>query len=267
MNDEFDVLSHQQRRPRIHILTLDRVLGEDIYERLHEDSRTRYYELVVPKQPQWQQRLEEIEAMAGQTISSRLLIMDVRRVTLPKLQQAYNKIVGYNRKDLNKFCFTVLVGDGPLNLFGSGKSIEAFVPHLASHRTDYNAAVFFFDPFLHYEAGESDSFMDEDFVLPTQLPRRLVQYFPEAGVTVEYVRRYFRASEEGNEAVKKQRLRVLAALYMKQIEEQFGELKSRPRELLSKSGFQLANGQLNLYPLFFEDWVHELMQKAAQPEG
>lgn len=266
MNDEFDVLSYQQRNPRIHILTLDQVLCDDIYERLRCDTRTRFYEMIMPKEPQWKGRLEEIEAMTSQTISSRLLIMDMRKITLPKLQQAYNKIIGYNRKDLNKFCFTVLIGDGPLNLFGAGKSFDVFVPYLASHRTDYNSAVFFYDPFIHYEPDEIDSSMDEYFTLPTQLPRRLAQYFPEAGVTVEYVRRFFRADEQ-NDAVKKQRLKVLAALYMKRIAELFPGHKNQTRELLSKKGLQLASERLNLYPLFFEEWVHELMQKAAEPQG
>lgn len=266
MSEEFDVLSYQQRRPRIHILTADAVLGKDIYERLQNDTKTRFYELVVPKESQWQSRLEEIEAMAEQTTSSRMLIMDVRKATLSKLHQAYNKIIGYNRKDLNKLCFTVLVGDGPLNLFQKGKSPDVFVPYLAQHRVNYNPAVFFYDPFLHYEPDELDSSMDEEFVLPKQLPRRLAPYFPEPGVTVDSVRRYFRAAEQP-EPVKKQRLKVLAALYLKRISEQFPEHKDRLRELLSKNGLQLASERMNLYPVFFEEWVHELMQKAAEPES
>ncbi|MCJ7729464.1 MAG: hypothetical protein MUO27_06265 [Sedimentisphaerales bacterium] len=264
MNNEFDVLSYQQRRPRIHILTLDRVLADDIYERLRYDTKTRFYEQVVPKQTQWQERIDEIEAMAGQTTSSRLLIMDVRKITLPKLQQAYNKIIGYNRKDLNKLCFTVLLGDGPLNLFQAGKSLDVFVPYLADQRVDYNPAVFFFDPFIHYEPEEIDSSMDDLLLLPKQLPRRFAPYFPEEGVTVDSARRFFRAAEQ-NEAVKKQRLKVLAALYLKRIAAQFPEDKEHLRALLSKNGAQLASEKLNLYPVFFEDWVHDLMQRAANP--
>jgi hypothetical protein len=266
MGEEFDVLSYQQREPRIHILTLDRVLGWDIYDRLHNDSKTRFYELVVPKQADWQHRLEEIEAIVDRTVYARMLIMDVRRATLHKIQQAYNKIVGYNRKDLNRFCFTVLVGDGPLNLFGAGKSPDVFVPYLANLRRDYNAAIFFFDPFIHYEPEETDSSMDEDFMLPSKPPQRLASYFPEAGVTVDSVRRFFRAAEQ-NEAVKKQRLKTLAALYLKRIGEQFPEHKDFLRGLLSKNGAQLGSEKMNLYPVFFEEWVHELMQKAAnQPK-
>jgi len=258
----FDVLSYQQRKARIHILSLDRVLAEDVYQRLRCDIRTRYYELILPKQSQWQKRLEEIDAMASQTTMSRLLIMDVRRNTLPKLHQAYNKIIGYSRKDLNRYCFTVLIGDGPLNLFAAGKSPDVFVPYLARQRNDYNSAVFFFDPFIHYEPEEVDSYMGEDFTIPTNLPKRLAAFFPEPGVTIDSVRKFFRASDQ-NEAVKKQRLKVLAALYMKRINEQFPEHKDRLKDLLTKNGVQLASEKMNMYPLFFEDWVHELMQKAA----
>jgi hypothetical protein len=263
MSEEFDVLSYEKRKPRIHILTLDGVLAEDIYERLREDKKTRFYELVIPKQPRWQQRLEEIEEAAEKTVWSRLLIMDVRKITLAKLQQSYNKIIGYNRKDLNRFCFTVLVGDGPLNLFG-GKSPDVFVPYLADHRVDYNPVMFFFDPLIHYEPEEMDSYMGEDFELSVKLPKRLAQYFPEEGVTVESVRQFFRAGGQ-NETVKRQRLKTLAALYMRRISEQFPEHKEQLRALLTKNGAQLGSERLNLYPLFFEQWVHELMQRAVNP--
>jgi len=266
MEEAFDVLSYQQRKPRIHILTLDRVLGEDVYERLRSDTKTKYYELIMPRQTQWQQRLAEIDAMVSQTTSSRMLIMDVRKSTLPKLHQAYNKIIGYSRKDLNRYCFTVLIGDGPLNLFAAGKSPDVFVPYLARQRNDYNSAVFFFDPFIHYEPEEVDSYMGEDFAISAKLPKRLATFFPEPGVTIDSVRKFFRASDQ-NEATKKQRLKVLAALYIKRITGQFPEHKDRLKDLLSKDGAQLASEKLNLYPLYFEEWVHELMQRAVNPES
>ncbi len=101
---------------------------------------------------------------------------------------------------------------------------------------DYNPAVFFFDPFIHYEPEETDSSMDEEFMLPSKPPRRLASYFPEAGVTVDSVRRFFRAAEQ-NEAVKKQRLKTLAALYLKRIGEQFPRTQ-RPsaRTFIQKRG-------------------------------
>lgn len=191
--------------------------------------------------------------------------MDVRRATMPKIQQVYNKIAGYNRKDLNRFCFTVLIGDGPLNLLQPGKSPDVFVPYLAGLRVDYNMAVFFFDPFIHYEPEEMESSMDEEFMLSNKPPQRLASYFPQAGVTVDSVRRFFRAAEQ-NEAVKRQRFKTLAALYLKRIGEQFPQHKDLLRGLLSKNGAQLGSEKLNLYPVFFEEWVHELMQKAANPQ-
>jgi hypothetical protein len=126
--------------------------------------------------------------------------------------------------------------------------------------------VFFFDPFIHYEPDETDSSMDEDFVLSDKPPRRLSSYFPQAGVTVDSVRRYFRADEQ-NEEVKKQRLKTLAALYLKRIGEQFPQHKDLLRSLLTKNGTKLGSEKMNLYPVYFEEWVHELMQKAAKPQG
>ena len=83
---------------------------------------------------------------------------------------------------------------------------------------------------------------------------------------MDSVRRFFRAAEQ-NEAVKKLRLKTLAALYMKRFGEQFPEHKDLLRGLLSKNGAQLGSEKMNLYPVFFEEWVHELMQKAAnQPK-
>ena len=262
MEGELDVLSYQQRRPRIYILTLDRVLADDIYERLRGDAKCRFYEIFMPRQFRVQDKIEEIETTAEQTTTARLLIMDVRRMTLAKLHQGYNKIIGYNRKDLNKYCHTILIGDGPMNLFAPGKSPDVFVPYLSQHRVDYNPAIFFFDPFSHYEPDELEITIDEGLVLPVQVPRRLAGFFPEAGVTVDSVRRFFRGAEQSEE-VKKQRLKVLAALYMKRISVQFPGQKEQLRGLLSKNGAQLGSERMNLYPLFLEDWVHELMQKAA----
>ncbi len=265
MSEEFDVLSYQQREPKIYILTLDRVLGWDIYNRLHNDPRTRFYDLFVPRQADWQPRIEEIESIVDKTVYSRMLILDVRRATLHKIQHAYNKIVGYNRKDLNRLCFTVLIGDGPLNLFQPGKPLDVFVPFLSRIRVDYNPAVFFFDPFLHYEPDEIDSSMLEEFQFPRRPPKRLLPYFPEKNATVDSIRRYFRADEQ-SEDIKKQRLKTLAALYMKRISAQFPDKREFMKGLLTKTGLHFASEKMNLYPIYFEEWVHDLMQKAGKPQ-
>jgi len=39
-----DILSYPGRKDRIHILTLDRILATDIYERIHRDPRMKRYQ-------------------------------------------------------------------------------------------------------------------------------------------------------------------------------------------------------------------------------
>jgi hypothetical protein len=264
MDAEPDILSHGARRPQIHILTLDMVLAEDVYERLHNHRKTRFYQLVIPKERHWKRRSDEIERMAIETTGSRLLILDVRKVSLPRLQQAYNKVAGYNRRDLNKLCYILLIGDGPLNLYQPDKPADVFVPYLADLRVDYTPAAFFFDPFIHYEPDEVQSSIDDELVFSDALPKRLAKYFSESGLTVAEAREYFRAVDEDDE-IKNKRLRILAALFKKCFIEHFPNEKELFNGLLTKEGIRLATERMNLYPIFFEEWVNELMQKAAQP--
>lgn len=266
INDtEQDILSHSDRADQIHILSLDPILATDVYERLHNDPRMKNYRLLRPRKTEIRDTVEEIEAMALNTVLSRLLIIDVRKEALPKLRTAYNKIVGYNRKDLNKLCFIILIGDGPVNLFWEGKTLDVFVPYLSAHRVDFHPAVFFYDPFLHYERGEIErGAIDDKFVLPDKIPARFVPYFIEdENMDVDRIRRYFRAIGKSDE-IRKKRLRRLRSLYRKRITEQFPLHKNQLKALLSKKGIRLASEKMHLYPLYFEDWVYELMQKAKQ---
>ena len=257
-----DILSHSVKEKKIHILTLDAVLGVDVYERIHRDARMRRYRLVRPHKTAIDDTVAEIDAMARDTVSSKLLILDVRSDTLPLLQKAYNKVVGYNRRDLNRLCFTLLIGDGPANLLQAGKSLDCFVPHLASLRVDYTPVAFFYDPLIHYEYDESSyTGIDDTFTIPTTLPKRLVPYFKGTpNLTTAAVRHFFRATGESKE-VKEQRSQVLTNLYRKRLTKQFPTHKDQVMALLSKEGVRLATEKLNLYPLFFEDWVHELHGK------
>lgn len=264
INDtEQDILSHSDREDQIHILSLDFILAIDVYERIHNDPRMKNYRLYRPRKTEIQDAVEEIEAMALDTVLSRLLIIDVRKETLPKLRTAYNKIVGYNRRDLNKLCFIILIGDGPVNLFWEGKTLDVFVPYLSAHRVDFHPAAFFYDPFLHYERGEIErGAIDDKFVLPDKIPARFVPYFIEdENMDVDKIRHYFRAIGKSDE-IRKKRLRRLRSLYRKRIAEQFPLQKDRLKALLSKKGIRLASEKMHLYPLYFEDWVYELMQKA-----
>jgi hypothetical protein len=256
-----DILSYSRRRNNIHVLTLDRILADDIYERIHNDPRMEGYTVKRPTKG-IQQGAEEIEEMAPDTVSSRLLIIDVRKSTLPVLQQAYNKVVGYNRRDLNRFCYTILIGDGPINLFHSGKCLDAFVPYLAKHRLDYYPAAFFYDPFLHYEPDEMPrTAADLAALLPTKLPKRLAPYFREQAITVADTRRYFRATGKPTK-VRQKRLKKLTRLYEKRIDKQFPDNQCNLEAWFTRQGLQLATERLHLYPLFFEDWACDLIEKA-----
>ncbi len=260
-----DILSHPDRSDRIHILSLDGILTTDVYERIHNDPRLKRYELVRPRERSIRKATAEIESLAQGTVTSKLLIFDVRKSTLPRLKKAYNKIVGYNRRDLNRLCFSILIGDGPMSLFQAGKTMDVFVPHISAHRVDYHPAVFFYDPFLHYEPGELQlPGMHDEFVLPDRIPTRLGPYFQDdADMGVERVRRYLRAIGK-DEQIRERRLRRLKKLYSKRIEQQFPHHKDKLEAWLSREGMRLASEKLHLYPLYFEDWVDDLLRKASR---
>ncbi len=259
---EEDILSHPSRRNSIHILTLDSILANDVYERIHNDERMKYYQLIKPQKTEIRQAVTEIDNMAVDTVFSRLLIIDVRRVTLPKLQRAYNKVVGYNRRDLNKLCHTILIGDGPFDLFQTGKTLDAFVPHLATHRVDFHPAVFFYDPFIHYEHDEIElAGVDEEFVLSDKIPKRLESFFKKDDMNIDKIRQYFRAIDKPEE-VRKKRQRKLKRLYKKRIVKQFPDDKEQLKALFSRRGIRLASEKMNIYPLYFEDWVYKLAKRA-----
>jgi len=225
----------------------------------------KHYQLIRPRQTIVEQAIEEIESMAKDTVSSRLLIVDVRRTTMPKLQRSYNAIVGYNRRDLNKLCHIILIGDGPWDLFTAGKTLDVFVPHLARHRTDFHPAMFFYDPFLHYERDEVElAVIGDRFLLPDKIPKRLIPYFrKDQDIRVDKIRRYFRAIGKTDEIAKK-RHRRLRNLYKKRIAEQFPHHADQLKAWLSRKGIRLASEKMHLYPLYFEDWVYKLMKKAKQ---
>ena len=248
----------------IYILTLDSILANDVYERIHNDERMKYYQLIKPRETEIRQAVEEIDNMAKDTVFSRLLIIDVRRATLPKLQRAYNKVVGYNRRDLNKLCYTILIGDGPIDLFQDGKTMDVFVLHLATHRVDFHPALFFYDPFIHYEHGEIErAGVDDEFELSDKIPKRFESFFKKEDMNVDKVRHYFRAIDKPEE-VRKKRQRKLKRLYKKRIVKQFPDDKEQLKDLFSRRGIRLASEKMNIYPLYFEDWVYKLAKRAMR---
>lgn len=259
-----DILSHPQRRDRIHVLTVDPVLATDVCERISADKRLRRCTLICPRALDVRDAIEEMERTASETISARIIIFDVRRLTLPKLRKVFNAVVGYNRRDFNKLCYSICIGDGPLNLFRLDGFAAQFVPHLAAHRVDFHPAVFFFDPFLHYEPDEALlQRMDEEFVIPEAIPKRLAPYFRSDGMTVGTIRQFFRAVDK-DEETRKHRQRQLRHVYKKRLAELFPGQEEQFKDLLSRRGIHWASEKMNLYPLYFEDWICDLLRQARR---
>ena len=101
-------------------------------------------------------------------------------------------------------------------------------------------------------------------MLPRTIPKQLALYFQMGeGMMVEKVRRFFRAIGKKPQ-IRKNRARKLKSLYKKMIKEQLPADKDQLTAWFSKEGIRLATETLHLYPLFFEDRVHELMQAVAQ---
>ncbi len=259
-----DILSHPRRRDFIHILTLDPVLATDACERIGADKRLRRCTTIRPHGMSVRGMLEEMERMAPETASSRLILFDVRRATLPRLRHVFNAVVGYNRRDFNKFCYSICIGDGPLNLFRNGAFSELFVPHLAAQRVDYHPAVIFYDPFLHYEPSETFlQTIDDDFVIPDVLPKRLAPFFKKDSMKVSTIRQFFRAVDKDDETRKK-RQRMLRHVFKKRLADLFPGQDEQLKDLLTRRGIQWASEKMNLYPLYFEDWVYDLIRRARK---
>lgn len=149
------MLHHRDRIPGLHILTLDRILASDVYERLHNHPGMESVELVRPVENGSDIAVADLARVARETTTSRVLVMDVRRQTKPRLQRVYSDIVRFNRPDFNQFCYTVCIGDGPIGLLDPGRHMEVLIPFLSDMRVDYSPAVFFTNPFLHYSYEET----------------------------------------------------------------------------------------------------------------
>jgi hypothetical protein len=265
IDDKQDILSHGARKNLIYIISIDPGLTTDMYRRIRDDERLKHYRVKRARAKSIDERIDELQAMAQSTIKARLLIYDVRRATLPKLRRVLRDITGFNRRDFNRLCYTILIGDGPPMLFQNGRGLDVFTIYLGDHRVDYHPAVFFFDPLLHYEPSEMRlQAIDDEFVLRDDIPKRLVPYFQNSDeAAVQAVRRFFRATDKDEETRAKRR-RVLRSLYKKRFAEQFPGREEQLKAWTSYKGLRLATEKINLYPLFFEDWVHTLMQQAQE---
>jgi len=265
------VLSHKNRKDRIHVITPDQALADDICERLRDDSQLTGVEVIAARVGNdLRSAVVKIDAMAADTVASRLLIIDVRRYMLPRLQQAYNKVLGYNRRDLNGLCHILLIGDGPERLLDPGTRVDIFAPLLAKHRLDYLPAAYFYDPFLHYTHQELQEFrLGLSGDLPAAVPRRLADSFTGDSLIMNGVRRYFRAAglpAARKPAVKRRRQEKLAKLFRKRMDDVFPLDKDDIGRWLTYEGYRMGGEILSLhfYPLYFEQWCADLMEKARQ---
>jgi hypothetical protein len=262
------LLSHRHRKHRLHVLTLDPVLAEDVCARLADDPRTRDAERIAP--PGRRPTVADLEALAPDTVTSRLLILDVRSLTLPRLMVPYNRLIGYNRRDLNERVYSLLIGDGPPALFGPGGTFDVFAGLLARFRVDYHASGFFFDPFTHYSHEERSGLrLEGGGALPEGIPRRLAKWFKEGDRSVGEVRRYFRAAStppEGRPKEKARRTEQLRSVLTERISEMAPGDEARLLPLLSPEGLRVQAEQLTIhvYPLFFEDRAARLLARAGK---
>lgn len=262
------MLKYKKRTDTIFVFTLDSILGADIRDRIATDERTDDCKLILPRDGRAPITDEDFKPLWEETTGGRLIILDVRRHTLPRVQQSYNRIMGYNRGDLNERVFTLAIGDGPPQLFAPGTTFEICRPLLAKTRIDYSPAMFFFDPFIHYSHEEmvASGYARRD-TLPTDIPQRLAGSFSEEDADVDQVRRYFRANgveAAARRSTKKRRQEKLVHLFEKRLRKSFGESSSQFQSILTHQGLTLKDENLRMivYPLHFEDWVVELMAQA-----
>lgn len=260
------ILSHANRKKRVQVFSLDSALTEDVVGRVRNDPRMAGVEVLAPQQKDLNLRIQEIDQLAQATVRSKVLVLDVRSATLPRLQQIYNKISGFNRKDLNQRCYILLIGDGPASMFQTGGSVDDFGPILAKLRLDYHPSMFFYDPMLHYSYEDLNrGGLDQGQELPDFIPGCLAQAFKEKEVTVNDVRRFFRGANvtaEKRQLACNKRLQTLIALYRQRIEDAFGPESLRLEDWFNSWG-QVVAGEtlkLHLYPLYFDDAIFERIE-------
>jgi hypothetical protein len=262
------MLHNSERKDRIHIISMDRLLVDDIHGRLADYPGMETIELVKPGGGRSRIEPNDVRAMGRDTMMSRVLIIDVRSHTRPRLQPAHSEIVRFNRPDFNRYCYTVLVGDGPLNYLQSDKGLKAFPPYFADLRIDFSAAAFFGDPFLYYSMDEMHEMaVQGQDALPVKISRHFEKYFKGDRPTVAQVRSFFGAADKGGqERVKKrkERLKVLEDLCVKVIMDGFPNGRERILAALSREGLAVPGEVLrcNVYPFFFEERVMEVLKKA-----
>jgi hypothetical protein len=101
-------------------------------------------------------------------------------------------------------------------------------------------------------------------VIPDEVPRRLVRYLQKTeNMRLDKIRRFFRATGK-DEKTRTERRHMLRRLYKRQLTAQFPDRRDEVKHLLTYTGVRLATEKMNLYPLFFEDWVYKLLRRARK---
>lgn len=255
------LLSHANRLDRIFILTQDPVLACDIMLRIQGDKHLAGLEIISPAVCDGRIKADAVLKLAQETVTARLLVFDVRSFTLPRLQEVYNRVVGYNRRDLNELCYSLVIGDGPVRYPGDEVGIEVFHKHLAKMRIDYNPAAFFFDPLIHYSADERRELQSLGCgEIPHKIPGPWTEIFKAGVASIETVRAYFRASDVKKVKRKRAmryRLREWERSILSQAESDYPHQTGGLTAALTRKGCRLSGESLRLYlyPFRFEKWL------------
>ena len=72
------MLHYTDRQDKIYILTLDDILAIDVCDRLSAEPRLKHVEIILPGTNGDKINVENIAAIAQDTLTARLLILDVR---------------------------------------------------------------------------------------------------------------------------------------------------------------------------------------------
>jgi hypothetical protein len=257
-----------KRENRICLLSMDHVLAEDIQTRISEDYRLTGADVVVPQTANGVITPENVLKITKETVSARVLILDVRSLTLPRLQEVYNRASGYNRWDFNRGCYTIVLGDGIPEFPSPDVGVESFRKEFAKFRIDYSPVTFYFDPFIHFRRAERMELYSEKIERCFErIPSGMGRVFKEPVSNLSKVRAYFRASTpnvRGSSAVKHAREEKLKRVMTKMIRERFPSQKKDLLAAMSKDGCPLDGETLplNVYPFFFEERISDLLIKA-----
>jgi hypothetical protein len=261
------MLHYKDRKRNIQLITLNPVFASDVCDRLHSYPGLESVKILLPGNSSSGINIEDIEKLAHDTTNSAILIFDVSSWSKIRLQHAFSDIIRFNRPDFNENCYSIVIGDLPIEYIKDEK-LRNFHSYLSDIRVDFNPAVLFITPLLIYSPEEKELIMtNPDNPFPEKIPQRFGKYFEEKELpSVRQISAFFRAAEvENDKKLKKKRKRqaVLKKLYIRMMEENFPSMKELFTKGLTKEGYSMPGESLkvHLYPFFFEEWVANLMSK------